>query len=213
MSVCDQIWPCRGSPNQINPDGVFQSYRDAIAALEREPILDDDPDLLAKSWKLFDNDKDRRSSIDSRAAALMPAIGLAATLVTGIGFTLMSQIGQFPTVAGWVIAITYVTALIFMTRTALLLFVVHGPIVRQTPDPSDLQPPGARKKMRDWDRYLACKILNYTIENYKTTNLQMDALRVAQAAFRNGILIIVIGGTIAGIIIFLAAGPPPRFYL
>jgi hypothetical protein len=198
----------------------FTRYTSAVRALEETPLTADDEKLLAQSWKLFDNETARRNSIDSRASAIMSAIGLAATLVTGVGFTVLKD-ASIPLMARVMILLGYVLSLVYLVRTMLLLFQVHGDVPRSTPDPSDmvtgpLPPPAADAPnapiLSPYDRRLACKIMTYTVDNYRINNMQADALFVAQRAFRNGILAIVLAGSVAVFLIFLntlAPAAPP----
>jgi hypothetical protein len=103
-----------------------------------------------------------------------------------------------------------VLALVYLVRTAVLLFSIHGKVFRSTLDPSDLTPPSfhSRTATSPYERKLACKILRYTVANYRVNNIQSDTLFVAQHAFRNAIIVVVVGGALAGILIFLATLVP-----
>jgi hypothetical protein len=211
MSLCAFLWPRRSNPDVLNPAGPFGSYERAINDMAAAAPSTDDPKLLAQSWKIFDNEAGRRTSIDTRAGAVMPAISLAATLVTGVGFTVLKD-ATIPIDARCVILATYLLTLVYLVRTMLLLFVIHGQVFRYTPDPSDLPTPvagTAAAAVSPYDRELACKIMRYTVQNYRINNVQSDALFVAQKTFRNAIIAIAIGGTIAGIMIFLHTITPP----
>ena len=167
--------------------------------MENGPPSADDEKLLANSWKIFDNEAIRRNSIDTRAAALMPAITLAATLVTGVGFTVLKD-ASLPASARWIILLSFLLSLVYLIRTMLLLFLIHGEISRHTPDPSDLVTAptvlpavAAAGAVSVYDRRLACKIMSYTVNNYRVNNVWSDALYVAQRAFRNAIIAVVLG--------------------
>jgi hypothetical protein len=207
------LWPWQRKSATLNPDDVFAGYGNSIDVMEAVPLTADDEKLLAQSWKLFDNETARRTSIDTRAAAIMSAIGLAATLVTGVGFTVLKDV-SIPSIARVFILMGYVLSLVYLVRTMLLLFQVHGDVPRYTPDPSDLVtgplPPAAPGApiLSPYDRRLACKIMRYTVNNYKINNMQADALFVAQRAFRNAILAIVLGGSVAVFLIFLNTWAP-----
>jgi hypothetical protein len=196
------FWPLRDEPAKINPADVFRIYDDAILGMEQGSPSADDSKLLAQSWKIFDNEAARRTTIDTRAAAMMPAITLAATLVTGVGFSVLKD-ESIPALARCVILASFLLALVYLVRTMVLLFKIHGKVFRSTLDPSDLPPPLSRARTSSYDRKIACKILRYTVANYRVNNLQTDTLFVAQHAFRNAIIVIVLGGAIAGIVIFL----------
>jgi hypothetical protein len=208
MSILSQFWPVRDDPARINPADIFQIYEDAILGMEQGSPSADDSKLLAQSWKIFDNEGARRTTIDSRAAAMMPAISLAATLVTGVGFTVLKD-ESIPVLARCIILASFLLALLYLVRTMVLLFKIHGKVFRSTLDPSDLPPPVSRARTSPYDRKIACKILRYTVANYKVNNIQTDTLFVAQHAFRNAIIVIVLGGAVAGIVIFhnLMAAP------
>jgi hypothetical protein len=225
MSICYLLWPWRKSWDELNPAEIFRNYVDAVGVMVNTQPSADDEKLLAQSWRLFDNENARRNSIDTRAAAIMSAIGLAATLVTGVGFTVFKD-AAIPFAARVIILVGYLVSLAYLVRTMVLLFRVHGDVSRYTPDPSDLptaatdlqpvvgdpvQAPGGPvvRPLSAYDRRLACRIMNYTINNYKINNTQLDALVVAQRAFRNAILTIVLSGTVAGFIIFLNTMAPP----
>jgi hypothetical protein len=222
MSLWYLLWPRQNNPATLNPDEVFARYVGAIDRMANTPPSADDQKLLAQSMKLFDNESARRNSIDSRAGAIMSAIGLAATLVTGVGFTVLKDV-SIPPLARVIFLLGFVPSLVYLLRTMLLLFQIQGDVTRNTPDPSDLPtapadlrpiaevPAGAADNataLSVYDRRLACKIMTYTVENYKVNNVESDALFVAQRAFRNAIISIVLSGTVAGIVTFLNALTP-----
>ena len=219
MSILSWIWPRQDAPAVINPEAIFQTYESAIETMSNGLASADDPKLLAQSWKIFDNEAARRNTIDSRAAAMMPATNLAATLVTGVSFTVLKD-DTIPFVARCIILGTFVLALVYLVRTTVLLLKIHGRVFRSTLDPSDLPPappPAAPPQpppdpllapISPYDRAIACKILRYTVLNYRVNNVQTDALFVAQHAFRNAIYVIVFGGTIAAIVLFIIASWP-----
>jgi hypothetical protein len=222
MSFWYLLWPWRKNSATLNPNQIFARYVNAIDRMAKTPPSADDQKLLAQSWKLFDNESARRNSIDSRAGAIMSAIGLAATLVTGVGFTILKD-ASIPPVARLIFLLGYMPSLVYLVRTMLLLFQIQGDVTRNTPDPSDLPtapgdlrliaeaPAGAAANatvLSVYDRWLACKIMTYTVANYKVNNVVSDALFVAQRAFRNAILFIVFSGTVAGIVTYLNALMP-----
>jgi hypothetical protein len=86
-TLVDFVWPLRRQESELNPAVVFAAYDDAVRIIEPGTPSSDDAKLLDLSATLFDNDAARRASIDKRASALMPAITIAVTLVSGVGFT------------------------------------------------------------------------------------------------------------------------------
>lgn len=210
MNVLGPLWQFREAEAKVNPKGLFDGYDAAIQNITNAAATADDTKLLAQSWKIFDNESARRGTIDSRASALMPATGLAATLVTGVGFTVLKETA-IPFSARIIMLVTFVLALVYLARTTVLLFVILGKVFRSTLDPTDLMPPAAvpaqngETIVSTYDRTLASKVLRCVVYNYKVNNVQSDTLFAAQHAFRNAIMVIVIGGAAAGLVIASAA--------
>ena len=213
---------------------MFAKYDDAVRTVERGAPSPDDAKLLDLSATLFDNDAARRASIDNRASALMPAITIAVTLVSGVGFTALRDGAKGSPIAAWCIFITYLLVLIYLSRTVLLTFRILGILVRYTPDPTDVVPPtrvaGVKPRQAPADaqvqvsvegnaaaqaqppsayaREYAVKLLRYTIGNYKANNQQTDALSVAQRSFRNALIVLVAGGCITAALYMLTSQHP-----
>lgn len=211
--MCDFLWPRQAVEQNINPQAPFAKYEAAIEDIRNAAPTSDDPKLLAQSWKIFDNEAARRNSIDTRASAMMPAISLAATLVTGVGFTIFKD-ATLAASATLIIMATYLVALVYLVRTMILVFRIHGQVFRNTPDPSDLPVPESvaanPPPPSGYDRILACKIMTYTVLNYKVNNVQSDLLFVAQRTFRNAIFTITMGGALAGIVLVVLQKPVPE---
>ena len=204
MKILSFIWRRRGEDAEFNPELIFRAYEESISDIESSGPTSEDAKLLAQAWKLFDNEGARRSTIDTRASMLMPAISLAVTLVTGIGFTVLKD-NTVSVDARVIILTTVVLALFYLLRTILMLFMIHGKVYRNTLDPSDIALPlvSSRSRASSFDRKIACKLLRYTVANYRANNVQSDNLFVAQHSFRNAILIVALGGTIATCMLFL----------
>jgi hypothetical protein len=132
----------------------------------------------------------RHSSIDSRASGLMAAIGLAATLVTGIGITTLNDATSLPSAAYIIASCVYVVVLLYVSATAVIAFQVQGYLPRSTPDPTDLQ----LSNDKAFSHNVACKILAYTIDNYKVNNRAAVLLYSGLKCFRNAVLDLVLGG-------------------
>jgi hypothetical protein len=190
---------------QLNPPSVFQRYEEAITNIEKREANADDDKLLDLSLKLFENDASHRAGIDSRASGMMAAISLAATLVTGVGFTTLKDTSSLSNDAFWTIFVTYVVALIYLGATVLLSFYIQGPITRETADPTDLVPPPPAQPS-NYQRQLAVRLLRYTINNYKVNNHVAERLFSAQKCFRNAMLALVVGGIVTSIIMRAGAG-------
>jgi hypothetical protein len=207
----EEVVPLSTSDAQLNPAAEFQRYDQAVAAIEATAASADDPKLLDLSLKLFDNDAGRRTSIDSRAGAMMSAITLAATLVTGVGFTAFKDTSGLSHQAFWAMFLTFILALIYLTVTAVLLFQIQGRIFRSTPDPRDVvtPPPPAADQPSPYQREVAVKMLRYTIANYKINNRVVNRLWIAQKCFRNALVILVIGGIVTTVFMVTAEPVPP----
>jgi len=171
-------------------------YEDPIKIIQVGDPSEDDPMLLELSLKLFDNAASRGASIESRAGVMMSAISLAAALITGVGFTTLKDTSALTSSAFLAIFVTLVVALTYLTRTAVLLFKIQGPVRRTTPDPRDLVPP-ASAKTSAYPRAVAVSVLRYTTYNYKANFTVVTQLWSAQKCFRNALFTVVIGGLVA----------------
>jgi hypothetical protein len=206
-SLIEEIVPRYPKDADSNPKNVFEKYEKAVQAIEGSAPTADDPKLLDLSIKLFDMDAERYAWINSRATTMLGAISLAAALVTGVGFTTLKDTASlsFPVVI--TIVSTYALALVYLCTTSIICFRIQGPVVRMTPDPSDLVPP-ASTTPSSYYRHLALVMLRYTIGNWRIGNRVVGMLWVAQKCFRNALVVLVIGGLIVvGCAVF--SGPPP----
>ena len=197
-----EVVPLPAPEDQINPPAIFEKYDNAVDAIGETPAAADDPKLLDLSLKLFDNDANHRASIDARAAAMMSAITLAATLVTGVGFTMFRDTSGLPVVTFWAMFLSFVFTLIYLTATIILLFQIHGRIIRFTPDPTDLATPlPAPNQLSSYPRQIAVRVLRYTVGNYSINNRVLVRLWVAQKCFRNALVVLVLGGLLTTMIL------------
>lgn len=220
LAALNEIWPRATAEVELNPTDIFSQYDDTISQLTASTRPTDDEALLNFTTKLFDNDAARRTSIDTRAGALMPAITIAVTLVSGVGFSALKDVPKFSSAAAWCIFITYIIALAYLSRTVIRTFQILGLVERNTPGPLDVVPssePNLDTTRLDvgyrvleasaYKREYAIKLLSYTVRNYRANNRQMDSLAIAQRCFRNALIVIVIGGCIAASIYMFASGP------
>jgi hypothetical protein len=202
--VFGEVVPLPIAEETLNPPAIFQTYEAAANTIEATAASADDPKLLDLSLKLFDNDAGRRASIDARAGAMMSAITLAATLVTGVGFTTFKDTSSLSSAAFWAMFLTFVLALGFLTVTTVLLFQIQGAVARSTPDPRDVvTPPPVTPS--DYPRQVAVIVLRYTIANYKVNNRVVNRLWIAQKCFRNALLVLVVGGIVTTVLMMLTA--------
>ena len=101
--ILTEVIPLPTSQQQLNPPWAFDDYRNAINTIQQTAASADDPKLLDLSLKLFDNDAGRRTSNQSRPGSMTSAITLAATLVTGVGFTTLRDTIGLSSAAFWAI--------------------------------------------------------------------------------------------------------------
>ena len=224
-AVLREIIPFGYSEAELNPADVFAAYTSAIDLIEGKPPTEDDPKLLDMSLKLFDNDGARRATIDTRAGTMMSAITLAATLVTGFGFTAFKDTSTLSGDAFWAMFVTLVVPLLYLTATVWLLFRIQGPVLRETPDPKDLLTQAEQAELAGqaaqaahaahagqadppspYQRRLAVRMLRYTINNYRINNRVLSKLWMAQTCFRNALVVLVFGGIVT---VALLTSPPP----
>jgi len=199
--IFHELVPLPAAEQRLNPPAIFDGYAQAIDAVANTAELTNAAKLLDLSTKLFETDGARRLSIDSRAASMMPAIALAATLVTGVGFSSLNSTSALSAAAFWAMLLTLVVTLIYLVFTVVLLFWIQGDIVRSTPDPTDLSHAFAAAA-NAYARDVATRVLRYTVANYQVNNRVTNRLEIAQKCFRNALLVLVGGGTVTVLIMF-----------
>ena len=198
MTITDwlrEVFPVKEAEEQLNDPLIFRRYTDAIDSIGSGLATDEDARLADLSWKIFDADAARRASIDSRAGTITSAISLAAALVTGVGFTAFRDVSGLSNAVFYSMLTTLVLSLTYLTATSLLVFRIHGRVMRNTPDPTDLAPPPVADPS-EYPRLIAVKILRYTVANYRVNNRVADQLWRAQKCFRNALLALVLGGLV-----------------
>jgi len=205
--IFHELVPLPAAEQRLNPAAIFDGYAQAIDAVANTAELTNAAKLLDLSTKLFETDGARRLSIDSRAASMMPAIALAATLVTGVGFSTLKDTSGLSIAAFCAMSFTLLITLVYLVLTVVLLFWIQGSIVRSTPDPIDVSH-ALTAAQNAYDRDVAVRLLRYTVSNYKVNNRATNSLQIAQKCLRNALLILVVGGIATVIIMFVRPVAP-----
>lgn len=172
----------------INPPHLFERYETRIAELRDDPRIPDG-ELLEQARKMWADQEARLSSIDSRAGQLMAAAGIAASLTT----TAVGQKGLFGSGGSSLLVVAYLLALAYFAYCILVALRVHGRRRRYKIGPDDLVP----SRAPSYARHLALELLASLIKNYQSDNRQVEALHMAQWAFRNAVILLVLGGIAA----------------
>jgi hypothetical protein len=201
--VRDAFWPRRKAEAEINPANVYQRYTDALARLDHDPSPAQDKQLLDRAQKLFDDSSARRSAIDSAAGAILAANGIVVSLIVGIGFGSLKDLTQTARFELVVIYGFFAISLLFLARAIFYAIRIGiAEVFRSTLGPDDIAPLPAQDAEWDnirgisYDRRIAHKLIQYTIDNYKVNNIARMQLTLAQVSLRNGIMAIIIGGII-----------------
>lgn len=197
--VLEQIYPRAQPEHAVNPAAIFSLYQQSLDQIVADQASTDDPRLLELAWKLFDQESARRTSIDARAGGVLPATSIVASLIVGVGFGALKEIAEVNRV---IIYATFIASLVFLGRSILYALSVQGSVVRYTLGPDDIAPapPVPPVGPSRYERHIARKLIQYTINNYKINNMQMQYLRVAQQSLRNAIVTIIAGGLIVAAI-------------
>ncbi|UOZ07586.1 hypothetical protein [Amycolatopsis sp. WQ 127309] len=180
------------SDARINPPDVFRRYETRIAEL-REDTRVPDGELLDQVRKMWADQEARLSSIDSRAGQLMAAAGIAASLTT----TAVGQKGILAFGTGKpLLVVTYLLALGYFAYCIIVALRVHGRRRRYKIGPDELLPPPVTEASPavSYTRHLALELLDSLVKNYRSDNRQVEALHMAQWAFRNAVILLVLGG-------------------
>jgi hypothetical protein len=189
ITLLRQVVPVPRKDRVINPPHLFERYETRIAELRDDPRIPDS-ELLEQARKMWADQETRLSSIDSRAGQLMAAAGIAASLTT----TAVGQKGLFGVGAGNpLLVVAYLLALAYFAYCILVALRVHGRRRRHKIGPDELVPSvGA-----SYSRHLAVELLASLVKNYQSDNRQVEALHMAQWAFRNAVILLVFGGITA----------------
>jgi hypothetical protein len=186
-------WPRAPEEDEFNPGSIFETYKRVLADLGAEQHPVKDTELLQVTRQLFEDEAQRRESIDARAGLLFGATGISGSLIVGVAPGLL-RIVPHATVAplSYEILACYLPALVFFGRTIVNAIRVQGSIRGYTLGPDDLLP--SENAEISYERSLALKTLWYTIENYKVNNRQLQLLLVAQQCFRNAVILVLLAG-------------------
>jgi hypothetical protein len=202
VSAFREVVPLTPSESELNPASIFAQYTVAIDALKAGVPGNDDKTLLSSSERLYDGEVARHSSIDGRASGLMSAIGIAATLVTGLGLTTLSDVANLSPPGYVVVLVVYIAVLVYLAATAVIAFRVQGYMPRSMPDPTDLTPDAGINQTRS----IACRLMDYTVRNYRENNRAAYLLYSGQKCFRNAVLVLVLGGLLSALITVTQSG-------
>jgi hypothetical protein len=188
-----EAWPRAQEEDEINPGGVFQIYERVLADLETGQLPVNDTELLRVTRQLFEDEAQRRASIDARAGLLFGATGISGSLIVGVAPGLLRSVPHAAVAPlSYAILACYVAALVLFGRTIVNAIRVQGFIIRFTLGPNDLLP--SQNAATSYERSLALKTLGFTIENYKVNNRQLELLVVAQHCFRNAVILVLLAG-------------------
>jgi len=182
--IITEIIPWLVSENQLNPEELFRKYRDAYSNLSLTQNLEVGTDqILEHSKYLFNEELERRLRIDSTAANLLNILGVIAAFVVGTGSILLTKGYSINHIGLLSISVAYGISLLYIASAFLVCLRVLAHDVRYYMDPLDIS------QIQEMDRKLydlsiAKKLLEYTTENYKVNNRQINRIQVTRALFR-----------------------------
>jgi hypothetical protein len=198
-----KVWPTQDREETVNPESLFESYGQATGQIESHFLQQPDATLLlASARQMFKDEDERRNSIDNRASSVIGAVGITGTIVVGLGAGLLTDLAATNVVAFWIVIPTYLLALLYLARAVIAAIQVHGPAVRYILGPDELQPESGTTEP-GYQVQQAMTLIRFTIENYKADNKVVEVLAVAQACFRNAIVVVIFAGALAPILAVL----------
>lgn len=204
--ISEEVFPRQTREETLNPPNLFKEYDTAINSLSVNSNDHIAEDLLSHGLRIYEEAAARGDSINSRAAALMTAIGLAVALVTGVGFTTLKSTSEMPPEASWAIYSTLIVSLYYLLSTVVLVFKVHGRVYRSVLDPVDLSnaASSSEEASATYRRKLAIKTLEYCVKNFQVNNRIVSSLWAAQKNLRNAVFVIAFGGLVASSLFVLS---------
>ena len=186
------VCPRPETDDELNPPSVFRTYERALSTIRQtndRALIEAIADL---SKELFEDTRDRRGHVESRASATVTAAGIGLAALAGIA-SLWSQQSQR---VAWLPAITIgaiVIALLYLISAIASCQRVYGENVRSTLGPPDIAPAQGVDKL-GFSLHVSALRIEYSINNYRANNKALGFVLAAQQRLRRGVTLLAIAG-------------------
>jgi hypothetical protein len=191
--LADAVWPRIDGPEEDEEERAASAIRVAelterCAAQSDESIIV----LLDELRTLFDEEEERRSRVETKAAGMLAAISLSVSLGSGLLFAGLRAEFQSPSsksaaIAAFLFALASLVYLVMAARHSLralgrTTYFALGP--EDLLDSTAPDPPTLRRRM-------AIEYATHAFRNRGPTNRKVDAVHLAQKCVRNGVVTVI----------------------
>ncbi|RFU49586.1 hypothetical protein [Paraburkholderia sp. DHOC27] len=200
LAIWAWVLPRPEADVELNPPAIFQTYERALGEIRKTQNTDMIDALADMSKELFEDARDTRGHVETRASATVTATGIGLAALAGIA-SLWSQQSQK---VAWVPAITLgaiVIALLYLISSIMIAQRVYGANVRSTLGPPDIVPGTGANKYAYSLRVSGLRV-EYAIHNYKANNRALGFVLAAQRRLVRGVTLLAIAGGV--VLIFQA---------
>jgi hypothetical protein len=199
-SWCNRVWPSRQREEELNPPDIFLSYEDALSRMWTVPDDKLRSRLFDLSVELYRSELERRRHAEARSNATLTVGGITFALAGGL-FGLFGKEFGTALIPWKLIIATYLGAMMYLVGSLMAALRVYGPSSTNIIDPVDLAPTETETETEYIVRY-SCRLVEYTIKNYKENNRVLESVFISQQRLRYGIgllfvaLLMFVGGYI-----------------
>ena len=187
VALIRQILPFPRSSSLVNPEPLFKQYEERADAIEtalKNAVENERREVIDRIYRIYDNDRSRKESIDRRAEIVLLVNGAALAIFVPVTWTVFLA----ATRAGEEIA-TYCLFLIFiglsyMGVSVLVAAEVHQRIMRNIVGVEELI--RSDGTLVDEPEY-ARRMLKMIIANWKINNIWAERLETARRLLKNGV--------------------------
>ena len=191
------LWPTKLEEKQLNPEVFFERYVNAYTSISITENYKIGSRILDISKYLFEEEEGRRNRIETTASNFLNVITVTAALVIGLAGYIFSDGLQKLGLFRILILAGFGMSLIYLCAASIHALKVFSECPRYYIDPTDIVPHN-NEIDEQYSIRLGKKFLEYTVENYKINNRQMNIIYTTRAFLRNAVFAILICGLFFG---------------
>ena len=181
-----RLWPHPQPEEELNPPAIFLTYANALPRMRA--VLDGAlrSRLFDLAGQLYRSEMERRRHTEARSTATLTAAGITFALAGG----LLGLFGKelMTVMTPWKVAIVacHSVALVYLVGALMAALRVYGRSPIHIVDPVDLAPIDGETDTAYVERY-SCRLIEYTIENYKENNRILQSVSTSQTRLQYAI--------------------------
>lgn len=199
QSFASTVWaflcPQPETDARLNPPPIFDTYGQALNTIRNTQDDELNQAIADLSKDLFEETRERRGHVESRASATVTASGIGLAALGGIT-SLWGQLS--PKLYAWLPASTLgviVLALVYLIGAMQGTQRVYGEIARATLDPTDVAPVQG-EVLSTYRLRVSAKRIEYSIYNYRANNKALGFVFAAQRRLKYGVFLLALAGSI-----------------